>query len=147
MFGLIGCCLFFWLFGSSPKPDPTQCDIPTSSSELIAAVDSMRTPTKTHKSSDVHETDFASIQPSPSDRAHEKIKREILVFVSKNCPPCERWKREQMQRFLDAGWSVGIVEAGQHSKPITPSYELSQDGKTVESVGYMTLEQAAEKLR
>ena len=136
---LIGCimlCLFGWFFNGS-KPDPTQCDIPTSSNELMAQVQSVQEyiPDATKK---------IDSTPSPSDR-HEKIKREVLVFVSSNCPPCERWKRCEMQRFMDAGWSVGIVE--NHSYGLTPTFELESGGKKVTIRGYTTLEQAAEAVR
>lgn len=137
---IAGFCIFTWIFGvGKVQPDPTQCDIPTSSSELIAAVDSMRTPTKTQELNDVNETDFVNIQPSPSDKPS---KPEILIFVSKTCPPCERWKRCEMQKFLDAGWSVGIIEV--HRFPITPRYEINANGKQVDHVGYLTFEQAKE---
>lgn len=138
MFGLIGFCLFVWLFGSSSKPDPTQCDIPTSSTELMTQVQSVQD----HISGANKKVDST---PSPSDRPHEKIKREILVFVSANCPPCERWKRCEMQRFMDAGWSVGIVES--HGYGLTPTFEITMGGKSITRSGYTTLEQAAEAVR
>ena len=82
--------------------------------------------------------------PSPSDK-HEKIKREILIFVSANCPPCEKWKRCEMTRFLDAGWAVGIVEV--HSYGLTPTFEIESGDKKVTLKGYTTLEQAGEAVR
>jgi hypothetical protein len=85
-----------------------------------------------------------SPQPSPSDK-HEKTKREVLIFVSKNCPPCEKWKRCEMQRFMDAGWSVGIVD--QHSYGLTPTFEIESGDKKATIKGYATLEQAAEAVR
>ena len=131
MFAVIGLCVFSWFFGSSPKPDPTQCDIP--SSDLIKQVATVR--------------DSLTVQPqpiedpkpipSPSDKPS---KIEILVFVSKNCPPCERWKRCEMQKFLDAGWSVGIVE--DHPFPVTPRFEVSKGLERKDHVGYLTFEQA-----
>jgi hypothetical protein len=84
-------------------------------------------------------------QPSPSDKPHEKTKREVLIFVSKNCPPCEKWKRCEMNRFLDAGWSVGIVEV--HSYGLTPTFEIESGDKKATIKGYTTLEQAAEAVR
>jgi hypothetical protein len=84
-------------------------------------------------------------QPSPSDKPHEKTKREILVFVSANCPPCEKWKRCEMNRFLDAGWAVGIVEV--HSYGLTPTFEIESGDKKATIKGYTTLEQAAEAVR
>jgi len=106
MFGLVIFCLFGWFSGGS-KPDPTQCDIPTNSIELIEQVAVVKD-SLTAQNHIADANKMVDPTPSPSDR-HEKIKREILVFVSKNCPPCERWKRCEMQKFLDAGWSVGIV--------------------------------------
>ena len=84
-------------------------------------------------------------QPSPSDKPHEKTKREILIFVSANCPPCEKWKRCEMNRFLDAGWAVGIVEV--HSYGLTPTFEIESGDKKATIKGYTTLEQAAEAVR
>lgn len=66
-------------------------------------------------------------------------KPEILIFVGKTCPPCEKWKRVEMQKFIDAGWSVGIVEV--HRYPVTPRFEVTSS-ETVEHVGYLTFEQA-----
>jgi hypothetical protein len=75
--------------------------------------------------------------PSPSDKP---LKLEVLVFVSKNCPPCEKWKRCEMQKFLDAGWQVGIVE--DHPFPVTPRFEVSKGSERKDHVGYLTFEQA-----
>jgi hypothetical protein len=83
--------------------------------------------------------------PSPSDKPHEKTKREVLIFVSKNCPPCEKWKRCEMQRFMDAGWAVGIVEV--HSYGLTPTFEIESGDKKATIKGYTTLEQASEAVR
>jgi hypothetical protein len=131
MFAVIGLCLFSWFFGSTPKPDPTQCDIP--SSDLVKQVATVR---------DSLTVQPAPIEdpkpiPSPSDKP---LKIEILVFVSKNCPPCEKWKRCEMQKFLDAGWSVGIVE--DHPFPVTPRFEVSKGSDRKDHVGYLTFEQA-----
>jgi hypothetical protein len=131
MFAVIGLCLFSWFFGSSPKPDPTQCDI--SSSDLAGQVATVR--------------DSVTVQPAPVDDpkpipspSDKPLKIEILVFVSKNCPPCEKWKRCEMQKFLDAGWSVGIVE--DHPFPVTPRFEVSRNSERKEHVGYLSFEQA-----
>jgi len=131
MFAVIGLCVFSWFFGSSPKPDPTQCDIP--SSDLIQQVATVR--------------DSLTVQPAPVDDpkpipspSDKPSKIEILVFVSKNCPPCEKWKRCEMQKFLDAGWSVGIIE--DHPFPVTPRFEVSKGSDRKDHVGYLTFEQA-----
>jgi hypothetical protein len=131
MFAVIGLCLFSWFFGSSPKPDPTQCDIP--SSDLVERVATVR--------------DSLTVQPTPVDDpkpipspSDKPLKLEVLVFVSKNCPPCEKWKRCEMQKFLDAGWQVGIVE--DHPFPVTPRFEVSKGSERKDHVGYLTFEQA-----
>jgi hypothetical protein len=145
--------LLYW--ASVPSvPDPTQCDF-LDSTPLI---ETMREAGKTLESSRVPEEGFGNIpdhivdankmadpQPSPSDKPHEKTKREILVFVSANCPPCEKWKRCEMQRFMDAGWAVGIVEV--HSYGLTPTFEIESGDKKATRTGYTTLEQAAEAVR
>ena len=131
MFAVIGLCLFSWFFGSSPKPDPTQCDIP--SSDLAQQVATVRESLTVQPAP----VDDPKPIPSPSDKP---LKIEILVFVSKNCPPCEKWKRCEMQKFLDAGWQVGIVE--DHPFPVTPKFEVSKGSERKEHVGYLTFEQA-----
>jgi hypothetical protein len=123
----------FW-FCSEPAKDPTQCDL-MDTTPLIEEVATVK------ESFTVEPIDP---QPSPSDK-HEKTKREILIFVSANCPPCEKWKRCEMQRFMDAGWSVGIVEV--HSYELTPTFEIESGDKKATIKGYTTLEQAAEEVR
>jgi hypothetical protein len=131
MFAVIGLCLFSWFFGSSPKPDPTQCDIPLS--DLAGQVATVRESVTVQPAP----VDDPKPIPSPSDKP---LKLEVLVFVSKNCPPCERWKRCEMQKFLDAGWQVGIVE--DHPFPVTPRFEVSKGSERKEHVGYLSFEQA-----
>jgi hypothetical protein len=131
--------LLYWASVPAVAPDPTQCDLLDSKPliEEVAQVEFIA-PAK--------ESDpMPSPQPSPSDKPHEKTKREILVFVSANCPPCEKWKRCEMQRFMDAGWAVGIVEV--HSYGLTPTFEIESCGKKATIKGYTTLEQAAEAVR
>jgi hypothetical protein len=87
-------------------------------------------------------------QPSPSDKPHEAAKREILVFLApkdQKCEPCDRWKRCEMNRFLNAGWSVGIVEV--HPYGLTPTFEIESGEKKATIKGYTTLEQASEAVR
>jgi hypothetical protein len=147
----------FWLC-SEPAKDPTQCDLPDSS----ALIETMREASKTLESRDHHETDFATMpdhipgatkmvdpQPSPSDKPHEAVKREILVFLApkdQKCEPCDRWKRCEMQRFMDAKWEVAIFDEP-HSYGLTPTFEINSDGKAVTIKGYTTLEQASEAVR
>jgi hypothetical protein len=135
-------CGLFWLC-SEPAKDPTQCDLlDTALIEEVATVKESFTVQPNHI---VDADKMVDPQPSPSDKPHEKTKREILIFVSANCPPCEKWKRCEMQRFMDAGWSVGIVD--QHSYGLTPTFEIESGEKKATIKGYTTLEQAAEAVR
>ena len=133
----------FWLCGE-PAKEPTQCDLMDSTPliEEVATVKESFTVQPNHIADASKKVDP---MPSPSDKPHEKTKREVLIFVSKNCPPCEKWKRCEMQRFMDAGWAVGIVEV--HSYGLTPTFEVESGEKKVTLKGYTTLEQAAEALR
>jgi hypothetical protein len=126
-------CGLFWLC-SEPAKEPTQCDLLDSKPLIqeVAQVEFIAPPKEPDP------------MPSPSDK-HEKTKREILIFVSANCPPCENWKRCEMQRFMDAGWAVGIVEV--HSYGLTPTFEIESGDKKVTLKGYTTLEQAGEAVR
>jgi hypothetical protein len=126
--------LLYWASIPVDAPDPTQCDLldTTPLIEELAKVEFVATPKEPDP------------MPSPSDK-HEKTKREVLIFVSKNCPPCEKWKRCEMNRFLDAGWAVGIVEV--HSYGRTPTFEIESGDKKATLTGYTTLEQAAEAVR
>jgi hypothetical protein len=135
--------LLCWASIPVDAPDPTQCDLLDSTPliEEVAQVEFIAPP----KETDPTPSPQPSPQPSPSDKLHEKTKREILIFVSANCPPCEKWKRCEMNRFLDAGWSVGIVD--QHSYGLTPTFEIESGDKKATLTGYTTLEQAAEAVR
>ena len=133
MSGLIGFCVLLWFFGQpTPRPQP---EIPTSSTELMAQVESVQD----------HFADASEMTPPAPSPSDKKPKNEILVFVSVNCQPCERWKRCEMQRFMNAGWSVGIVE--QHPYGLTPTFEITSGETTVTKSGYTTLEQAAEAVK
>ena len=136
---LIALGLLYWASIPTSVPDPSQCDILDSTPliEEVATVEFIAPPKEPDP--------MPSPQPSPSDKPHEKTKREVLIFVSANCPPCEKWKRCEMQRFMDAGWSVGIVEV--HSYGLTPTFEIESGDKKVARTGYTTLEQAAEAVR
>jgi len=156
-----------WWMAPAVKHDPTQCDIPTDSSALIeelATVKQSLTVQPDHISDAVKnaavsislarslvenhipdDTKMIDPQPSPSDKPHEKQKREVLIFVSKNCPPCEKWKRCEMQKFMDAGWTVGIVEV--HSYGLTPTFEVEANGKRQTIKGYASFEQIVEAVR
>jgi hypothetical protein len=142
-------CGLFWLCSEPAKePEP----MPDSS----ALIEEVATVKESFTVEPIDPTSKQSLQvqpidpqpspmPSPSDKPHEKTKREVLIFVSKNCPPCEKWKRCEMNRFLDAGWSVGIVEV--HSYGLTPTFEIESGDKKATIKGYTTLEQAAEAVR
>jgi hypothetical protein len=133
----------FWLC-SEPAKDPTQCDL-MDSTPLIDEVATVKESFTVQPNHIADASKKVDPMPSPSDKPHEKTKREVLIFVSKNCPPCEKWKRCEMQRFMDAGWAVGIVEV--HSYGITPTFEIESGEKKATIKGYTTLEQASEAVR
>jgi len=127
----------FWLC-SEPAKEPTQCDLPDSSAliEEVAKVEFIAPPKEPDP------------MPSPSDK-HEATKREILVFLApkdQKCEPCDRWKRCEMQRFMDAKWEVAIFDEP-HSYGRTPTFELKSGDKKATLTGYTTLEQASEAVR
>ena len=135
----------FWLCSEpAKKPEPMPDSAPLIE-ELAAAKESFTVQTDHIADANKMVDPQPSPQPSPSDKPHEKTKREVLIFVSKNCPPCEKWKRCEMNRFLDAGWAVGIVEV--HSYGLTPTFEIESGDKKATIKGYTTLEQAAEAVR
>ena len=135
--------LLYWASIPVDAPDPTQCDLMDTAPliEEVATVKESFTVQPNHIADASKKVDP---MPSPSVK-HEKTKREILIFVSANCPPCEKWKRCEMQRFMDAGWAVGIVEV--HSYGLTPTFEIESGEKKATIKGYTTLEQAAEAMR
>jgi len=135
--------LFWWM--APAKPDPTQCDIPADSSALIDEVASAKESLAVQPDHIPDVTKMIDPQPSPSDKPHEKQKREVLIFASKNCPLCERWKRCEMQKFMDAGWTVGIVEV--YSYGLTPTFEIEANGKNQTMKGYASFEQIVEAVR
>lgn len=80
--------------------------------------------------------------PSPSDKPS---KPEIIIFTSKSCPPCERWKRCEAPKFESNGWKVAYCE--EHTYGLTPTFLITKDGRTVERVGFFTFEQLQEVLK
>ena len=129
----------FWLCSEpSTVPDSTQCDLPNPALiEEVSQVEFIAPPKEPDP------------QPSPSDKPHEAVKREILVFLApkdQKCEPCDRWKRCEMQRFMDAKWEVAIFD-GPHNYGRTPTFELKSGDKKATLTGYTTLEQAAEAVR
>jgi hypothetical protein len=130
--------LGLFLFCSEPAKDPTQCDLLDTAPmiEEVAKVEFIAPPKEPDP------------MPSPSDK-HEATKREILVFLApkdQKCEPCDRWKRCEMQRFMDAKWEVAIFD-GPHNYGRTPTFEIKSGDKKATLTGYTTLEQAAEAVR
>ena len=83
------------------------------------------------------------VDPSPSDKP--KAKPEIIIFTSSSCPPCEKWKRCEAPKFESNGWKVAYCE--DHPYPRTPTFLLTENGRTVEKVGYFTFEDLREVLK
>ena len=83
------------------------------------------------------------VDPSPSDKP--KAKPEIIIFTSASCPPCERWKRCEAPKFEANGWKVAYCE--QHDYPRTPTFLITENGRTIEKVGYFTFEDLREVLK
>ena len=135
--------LLYWASIPVDAPDPTQCDL-MDTAPLIEEVATVKESFAVQPNHIADASKKVDPMPSPSVK-HEKTKREILIFVSANCPPCEKWKRCEMQRFMDAGWAVGIVEV--HSYGLTPTFEIESGEKKATIKGYTTLEQAAEAMR
>ena len=121
---------------SEPKPDFTQ---PVDG--LIGQVAVIKDSLTTEHSVDANKM----VDPSPSDKP--KPKPEIIIFTSTGCPPCERWKRCEMQKFRDADWKVAVCEPEEHSYPRTPTFLITKDGQTIEKVGYFTFDELREVLK
>ena len=83
------------------------------------------------------------VDPSPSDKP--KAKPEIIIFTSDSCPPCERWKRCEAPKFEANGWKVAYCE--DHPYPRTPTFLITENGRTVEKVGYLTFDDLREVLK
>lgn len=130
---------------SVPKADFTQ---PVDG--LIEQVAVIKDPLTTEHSVDVnkmvdnHISDVAKmVDPSPSDKP--KAKPEIIIFTSSSCPPCEKWKRCEAPKFEANGWKVAYCE--DHPYPRTPTFLITENGRTVEKVGYFTFEELREVLK
>jgi hypothetical protein len=83
------------------------------------------------------------VDPSPSDKP--KAKPEIIIFTSAGCPPCEKWKRCEAPKFESNGWKVAYCE--DHPYPRTPTFLITENGRTIEKVGYFTFEELREVLK
>ena len=136
----------FWLC-SEPAKDPTQCDL-LDTAPMIEEVATVKDSFAVQPDHIADASKMVDPQPSPSDK-HEATKREILVFLApkdQKCEPCDRWKRCEMQRFMDAKWEVAIFDEP-HSYGRTPTFEIKSGDKKATLTGYTTLEQAAEAVR
>ena len=121
---------------SAPKADFTQ---PVDGLiEQVASVEhSLNHSVDVNKMVDNHIPDVTKmVDPSPSDKP--KAKPEIIIFTSSSCPPCERWKRCEAPKFEANGWKVAYCE--QHDYPRTPTFLITENGRTVEKVGYFTFD-------
>ena len=119
---------------STPKPDFTQ---PVDG--LIKQVAVIKDSLTTDHSADANKM----VDPSPSDKP--KAKPEIIIFTSTGCPPCERWKRCEAPKFEANGWKVAYCE--DHPYPRTPTFLLTENGRTIEKVGYFTFEELRKVLQ
>ncbi len=120
---------------STPKPDFTQ-PVDGLIEQVASVEDSL------NHSADVSKMDEPKPVPSPSDKPS---KPEIIIFTSKSCPPCERWKRCEAPKFEANGWKVAYCE--EHNYGLTPTFLITKDGRTIERVGYFTFEQLQEVLK
>ena len=119
---------------STPKADFTQ---PVDG--LIGQVAVVKDSLTTDHSVDANKM----VDPSPSDKP--KTKPEIIIFTSSSCPPCERWKRCEAPKFEANGWKVAYCE--DHPYPRTPTFLITENGRTVEKVGYLTFDDLREVLK
>lgn len=141
---LVAVCAILW--SNQPRPKAELTPSPDGLIEQVAGVEGFLNHSVDANKMDNHSPGVGKMDdpkpaPSPSDKP---TKPEIIIFTSPSCPPCEQWKRCEMQKFLDSGWKVVIVDAKDHSYPRTPTFLLTKDGKTVEKVGYFTFEQLNE---
>jgi hypothetical protein len=143
---VIGTCLVLvWLFGgtTAKKVEPIPVD------GLIESVASVQQSLTPNHSAGVSKTvpnssEIPNSSPSPSDR-HEKAKREIIIFTSKNCPPCDRWKRCEQAKFEADGWTVAYCE--DHNYPLTPHFLIESSNKQTEHRGYLPFERIGEVVK
>lgn len=56
-----------------------------------------------------------------------KPKGKIYMHTMPGCPPCEKWKREELQKALDAGWEVEVIQYGARGKSY-PQFEVEKNG-------------------
>lgn len=118
---------------STPKPDFTQ-PVDGLIEQVASVEDSLQ-----------HIPDVGEmVDPSPSDKP-KPSKPEIIIFTSKSCPPCERWKRCEAPKFEANGWKVAYCE--EHTYGLTPTFLITKDGRTIERVGFFRFEDLREVLK
>ena len=139
---LLVCGLLWTNQPSTPKPDFTQ-PVDGLIEQVASVEDSLSHSVDANKMAD-HIPDVTKmVDPSPSDKP--KQKPEIIIFTSASCPPCERWKRCEAPKFEANGWKVAYCE--DHPYPRTPTFLITENGRTVEKVGYFTFEELREVLK
>lgn len=90
-----------------------------------------------------------AMQQKPSGQAQQATQaelKEITIFLApkgEKCEPCDRWKRCEMQRFMDSDWKIAIFDEP-HSYP-TPTFEIQRGSRRSTHVGYLSFE-AAERI-
>ena len=128
---------------STPKADFTQ-PVDGLIEQVASIEDSLSHSVDANKMVDNHIPDVTKmVDPSPSDKP--KAKPEIIIFTSSSCPPCERWKRCEAPKFEANGWKVAYCE--DHPYPRTPTFLITENGRTIEKVGYFTFEDLREVLK
>ena len=127
---------------STPKADFTQ-PVDGLIDEVASVEDSLNHSVDVNKMVD-HIPDVTKmVDPSPSDKP--KLKPEVIIFTSSGCPPCEKWKRCEAPKFESNGWKVAYCE--DHPYPRTPTFLITENGRTIEKVGYFTFEELREVLK
>ena len=126
------------LWSNQPRPKVDVTPSPNGLIEQVASVED----TLNHSPGVGEIVDDHKPVPSPSDKPS---KPEIIIFTSKSCPPCERWKKCEAPKFEANGWKVAYCE--EHSYGLTPTFLITKDGRTVEKVGFFTFEQLQEVLK
>lgn len=140
----ISCLVLVWLFGGQPvkKTDPIPAD---GLIEAVASVKQSMTVQPSGNSGQLpNSSETPNSSPSPSDR-HEKARREIVIFTSPNCPPCDRWKHCEQAKFEADGWTVAYCD--DHSYPLTPTFLIDANNKQTEHRGYLPFEKLREVVK
>ena len=81
----------------------------------------------------------SSVSSNAGTETQESQYKNIVRFYTKpNCVYCTKWEKEQLERFLSAGWTVETYS----TEGLAPFFEFIKNGKKTESLGYTTLEYA-----